>query len=277
MYSTPRRRGLSLVEILVVITVVAVLVAIAAPALHHVFVASREVDRLSWARQLGLAVELYTADHDGAYPFLAMAGAPDEPIVARGVPVSRLPRYNRYFWLNAVHPAYLRTSVEAMACVLDGGPPDGAFGNVPKGVLLSGWTLSSTTAAAPSFWRTGAPASPGLLRAMGRAPRGPPLAQGPARARAGREGVGHLRVGTRQARRPDRGPRGCAGRRLGPPAGHRRAEPAGGRGSAVGQRARADPRHRGRAGGAGLLMRIGRRAPTPPHRGLVMRAEHCVA
>lgn len=150
-----------------VITIVAVLVAIAAPALRHVFAASREVDRLSWGRQLGLAVELYTADHDGAYPFLAMAGAPDEPVVARGVPVSRLPLYNRYFWLNAVHPAYLRTSVEAMACVLDGGPPDGAFGNVPKGVLLSGWTLSSTTAAAPSFWRTGAPASPGLLRAMG--------------------------------------------------------------------------------------------------------------
>lgn len=163
----PHRRGFSLLEILVAITVMAILIAIAAPVLSHMMGTARQVERLSWGRQLGLVVELYTVDYDGAYPFLATPGSPGKPIMARGVPVASPPLYNRYFWLNAVHPDYLDASIDAMPCVLDGGPPDGVFGNVPKGVLLSGWTLSSTTAAAPAFWHTDAPADPTMLRAMG--------------------------------------------------------------------------------------------------------------
>ena len=63
-----RRRGFTLVELLVVIGIVAVLVAILLPALNRARRQARAVVCLSNLRQLGMVFQTYVADHKGKPP-----------------------------------------------------------------------------------------------------------------------------------------------------------------------------------------------------------------
>ena len=73
---TPSRAGFTLVELLVVIGVLAVLMAILAPAIGGAVIASREAVLLSRLHGIGQATEAYVGDHRFQLP---QAGIPHEP------------------------------------------------------------------------------------------------------------------------------------------------------------------------------------------------------
>jgi prepilin-type N-terminal cleavage/methylation domain-containing protein/prepilin-type processing-associated H-X9-DG protein len=62
------RRGFSLVELLIVIGILALLISILLPSLARARAQGRMVKCLSNQRQIGIAFQLYTADHKGWYP-----------------------------------------------------------------------------------------------------------------------------------------------------------------------------------------------------------------
>jgi len=64
-----RRAGLTLLEVIVSLAVIAVLVSIAVPALSSARAAAHRAGCLANLRTLGVAVQMYRDDHDGALPY----------------------------------------------------------------------------------------------------------------------------------------------------------------------------------------------------------------
>lgn len=62
------RRGLSLVELLVVVAVISILAGILMPVLAQARRAAQKSACAANVRQLGLALRMYVDDHDGSYP-----------------------------------------------------------------------------------------------------------------------------------------------------------------------------------------------------------------
>src|SRR4051812_43004269 len=65
-----RRRAFTLMELLVVVTVVAALAAMAYPVFQRVTAGGRAAACISNLRQLGLALNLYTSENDSTMPTL---------------------------------------------------------------------------------------------------------------------------------------------------------------------------------------------------------------
>ncbi len=63
------RRGFTLIELLVVIAIIAILAALIMPALAKARERARAISCLNNTRQLGLACELYTEDHESSFPY----------------------------------------------------------------------------------------------------------------------------------------------------------------------------------------------------------------
>ncbi|HEX7008594.1 MAG TPA: DUF1559 domain-containing protein [Phycisphaeraceae bacterium] len=62
------RKAFTLIELLVVISIIALLISILLPALRSAREAAQSVQCMSNMRQIGLGLEMYTSDHDGAFP-----------------------------------------------------------------------------------------------------------------------------------------------------------------------------------------------------------------
>ena len=159
-------RAFTILELLVVIVILAALVGILLPVLGAARDGAKHTQRLSWGHQLGIATQMYTRDFDGVYPYLGVQRSGDGPVSFRGIELSKRPFYNRYFWINGVAEAYLDGGL-VVPWTINGGPERGIFSHVREGVLVSGWTLTATTCAEPSFWRSDAPIFESSLRAMG--------------------------------------------------------------------------------------------------------------
>lgn len=65
-----KKTGLTRIELVIVLTVIAFLSCILVPALARTLQQSRFVKCMSNMRTLGRATLIYTADHDGYYPLL---------------------------------------------------------------------------------------------------------------------------------------------------------------------------------------------------------------
>lgn len=76
-----------MIEVLVSISIIAILIALSVPALAGARGAADRAKILSNLRQLGHSVELYTGAHDGRYPFL-LADAPYAPPPYAQIPIS---------------------------------------------------------------------------------------------------------------------------------------------------------------------------------------------
>jgi len=67
--SRQKERGFTLIELLVVISIIALLVALLLPALQHARGTARSLMCLTRLKQIGLAIEMYRADHRSFYPY----------------------------------------------------------------------------------------------------------------------------------------------------------------------------------------------------------------
>lgn len=93
-----RCRGFTLVELLVTLAIISVLVALVLPAMRQAVTAAHTAECLSRMHQLGLATQMYIAEHDHAYP---QPFEDDDLAAAKGADTA-----GRSLWFNALD-AYL--------------------------------------------------------------------------------------------------------------------------------------------------------------------------
>ena len=93
----------TLVELLIVITIIAVLASIALPAYTGVKERADQTKDLSNAKQIALALRQFAVDNNGAYPAKPPGGGGDYNTAAAGTPATS----NDAFWW--LFPTYLQT------------------------------------------------------------------------------------------------------------------------------------------------------------------------
>lgn len=70
----PRNRGFTLIEMIFVVSIVSLLAAIAVPAFFTVQGQARQISCGSNLRQIGMALLIYSQDHEGYYPYAVDPG-----------------------------------------------------------------------------------------------------------------------------------------------------------------------------------------------------------
>lgn len=90
-----RRRGFTIVELLVVITIIGLLLALLIPAVQQARSAARRAQCLSNIRQIGIALHSYHDQHKVLPPFTVWSGPPGEPLGGGRYPVGTIDRVAR--------------------------------------------------------------------------------------------------------------------------------------------------------------------------------------
>lgn len=146
-----RANGFTLTEVLVAITVVAILVSLVVPALRHSRIAAKNNARVQTIRQLNVALGMYCGDHQDQFPFFGTPGDPFGPIRIRGFQVGKVYFHaQRSYWASALLPEYYagpRQSIEqpARAEALQ------SLG-YPDFIVAADYLISSTVFANSRFW-----------------------------------------------------------------------------------------------------------------------------
>jgi prepilin-type N-terminal cleavage/methylation domain-containing protein len=155
----------TLVEVLVSISVVAVLVALVVPSLRNVRETARDARVLATERQLLSSLALYSADHKEAFPYFHTEGDPlARPRIGDVVIPHSYFWAGRVFWANLVCPNYF----DADLCLRTVDAERDASVNVSEGLapptIRSRVWLTQTAFAAPQYWDADAPPNDRLLR-----------------------------------------------------------------------------------------------------------------
>ena len=87
-----KRRGFTIVEVLVVIAIVGLILALLLPAVQNSRAAARRLQCLNNIRQIGLALQNYHDQHSVMPPFAVWAGPPGEPLAGGALPVGVVDR-----------------------------------------------------------------------------------------------------------------------------------------------------------------------------------------
>jgi len=128
------RPGFTLIELLVVIAIIAVLAAILFPVFARAREKARAATCMSNLKQLGLALEMYSSDHDDLYPFAVDPADANLPQIWDGFPqwqalIPSMPALkdtllpytrNREIWHCRSDTGY--TTLEGAGLPLDGTP-----------------------------------------------------------------------------------------------------------------------------------------------------------
>ncbi|MCG3177978.1 MAG: hypothetical protein BIFFINMI_00301 [Phycisphaerae bacterium] len=90
-----RGRGFTLIELMVVVSIIALLISVLLPALGQARIVARAATCASNLRQLGIGVSMYLKDNDGVYPPGRLGKNPDgtKPLVDVGNGVKVRPRW----------------------------------------------------------------------------------------------------------------------------------------------------------------------------------------
>jgi prepilin-type N-terminal cleavage/methylation domain-containing protein/prepilin-type processing-associated H-X9-DG protein len=97
----PRRKGFTLIEILVVIAIIAILAAILFPVFARARENARRASCQSNLKQIGLAIMQYTQDYDETYPFASSGTVANFATAATGSPFQEIyPYLKSYQILN---------------------------------------------------------------------------------------------------------------------------------------------------------------------------------
>lgn len=160
------RGAFSLVELLVVISVIAILIAIAAPALRGAIGSARVTRHALTSRQVYMALMSYTEDFRETFPYYATPGNFFGPLTFGETVVTDGAYFatQRYYWATSLVPNYIEARAlieppELAAVLAERGRPD---------LILASTTISSTVHADPKVFTgewPGQPFDPAVLRA----------------------------------------------------------------------------------------------------------------
>lgn len=156
------RRAFTIIELLIVISLIGLLASILLPALSQARYSARYLQAASTMRQMYISVTTYGNDSKDGLPYFATPGNPWGPVVVNGVDVRNA--QGRYFGPQAVlWPSLLRAYISGRPKLPDRDamiPVGEKYGLPPEQsdmILYTRFNLSYTAFSAPEYWTNDVP------------------------------------------------------------------------------------------------------------------------
>jgi len=145
-------RGFTLLELIISIGVLMLLVSIAMPAISKVRRSAENAQSMAAMRQLMVALDGYTTDHQMRYPYFATPGRPQASITLHGVDLFDAP-LGGYFLQQSVYWASLVLPYLSADPKTSGFPTFVPVFGQDKRVVWCRYMMTHTAFASPAYWR----------------------------------------------------------------------------------------------------------------------------